>query len=240
MNTMEIATQNDLALLHQKIDVLTEHMEAQRRRQVELEELQRDMTPMINQLFRLSIEELAEIDTEFQLEDLLFLIKRLLRNTRRLNMLLDRLESVMDLGDEIGMIGQGVFNNLVEQLDELEKKGYFTFAQEGSKILDRIVTEYTEEDIQALGENIVTILDTVKNMTQPEILAVANNAVTAIQPTEQPQEPLSTMGLLRELRSPEVRMGMTRMLGVVKAMAEKPDGTTNTDPAADQNTIHKE
>jgi uncharacterized protein YjgD (DUF1641 family) len=240
MDTMEITTQSDLALLHQKIDVLTEHVEAQRRRQVELEELQQDLTPMVNQLFKLSIDELAEIDTEFQLEDLLYLVKRLLRNTRRLNMLLDRLESIMDLGDEISMIGQGAVNDAIEQLDELEKKGYFTFAQEGLMILDRIVTEYSEEDIQALGENIVTILDTVKNMTQPEILAVANNAVTAIQPAEQPQEPLSTIGLLRELRSPEVRMGMTRMLAVVKAMAEEPASVSSTDGSAGKNSNLKE
>ena len=240
MDTMQMTTQNDLASLHYKIDVLIEHIEAQRRRQQELEELQQDLTPMVNQLFKLTIDELAEIDTEFQLEDLLHLVKRLLRNTRRLNMLLDRLESIMDLGDEIGMIGQGVFNNIVEQLDELEKKGFFSFAEEGAKILDRIVSEYTEEDIQALGDNIVTILDTVKNMTQPEILAVANNALTAIQPAEQPQQPLSTLGLLRELRSPEVRMGMTRMLAVVKAMADQPAAAPSTIDATGVNSNSKE
>lgn len=239
MDTMEITSQSELALLHQKIDTLTEHFEAQRRRQIELEELQRDLTPMVNQLFKLTIDELAEIDSEFQLEDLLYLVKRLLRNTRRLNMLLDRLESIMDLGDEVSLIGQQVFNTTVEQLDEMEKKGYFTFAQEGMKIIDRIMSEYTEEDVQALGENIVTILDTVKSMTQPEILAVANNALTAIQPTEVPQEPLSIMGLLRELSSPEVRMGMTRMLAVVKAMADQ-STETSTEISAESNQIEKE
>ena len=34
-----------------------------------------------------------------------------------------------------------------------------------------------EHDARALADNVVTILKTVKNMTQPDIMALANNAV---------------------------------------------------------------
>ena len=76
--------------------------------------------------------------------------------------------------------------------------------------------------MQALGDNIVTILTTVRNMTQPEILAMANNAVGAMKEIPADSEPLSTLALLKEFNDPKVRIGLTRMLGMVKAIADQP------------------
>jgi uncharacterized protein YjgD (DUF1641 family) len=210
----------DLALLHEKIDYLTLQLEAQNKRQRQLEELQNDLIPIANHIIKLSIDELAEIGNDFQLEDLLFLIKRLLRNTNGLLDLLDRMESVMGLTDDVNRIGQEVFNVTVETLDRFEREGYFTFLQEAWKITERIVTEFSEDDVRALGDNIVTILTTVRNMTQPEILSLANNAVEAISAEPTIEDAPSTLKLVRELSNPQVRKGLARMLNVVKVLAD--------------------
>jgi uncharacterized protein YjgD (DUF1641 family) len=215
-------TTNDLALLHEKLDFLTEQMEAQRRRQEELDELKADLIPIANHMVSLSIDELAEIGTEFQLEDLLFLLKRVLRNTEALLRLMDMLEASMGLSDEIQLLGTQVFSNMVETADRLEREGYFSFMREGWVIMERIVAEFDEEDVRALGDNIVTILTTVRNMTQPEVLALANNAVTAIQPKEEVGD-VSTLQLVRSLNDPQVRRGMARLLNIVKTLANDPN-----------------
>ena len=44
----------------------------------------------------------------------------------------------------------------------MEREGYFAFARGGWRIVERIVTEFSEDDVNALGDNIVTILNTVK------------------------------------------------------------------------------
>ena len=88
--------------------------------------------------------------------------------------------------------------------------------------MERIVNEFGEEDVKALGDNIVTILTTVRNMTQPEILALANNAVGAMREVPAETEPLSTLALLKELNDPKVRIGLARLLGMVKALADQP------------------
>ena len=54
-----------------------------------------------------------------------------------------------------------------ERLDAYDKRGFFTFGREMLKVLEQIVTTYSEEDVQQLGANIVGILDTVRNITQP-------------------------------------------------------------------------
>ena len=48
----------------------------------------------------------------------------------------------------------------------MEAKGYFAFVQQAGGIVDQIVTNYSEDDVAALGDNVVLILDTVKEMTQ--------------------------------------------------------------------------
>ena len=61
--------------LYEKIDTLSQHFEAQQQRQEEWNELKGDLIPIANHMIKLSIDELAEIGTEFQSEDLLFLVK---------------------------------------------------------------------------------------------------------------------------------------------------------------------
>ncbi len=223
MDTVEtVSVQKQLDDLTWKVDHLTQLLEAQQRRQQDLDELKADLIPIGNQMLKLSIDELAEIGTEFQMEDLFFLLKRLLRNTHTLVSLLEGLEAGMGLAEEANLIGKQVFSNVVEELDQMEHKGYFAFAREGWSILDRIVTEFSEEDVRALGDNIVTILYTVRNMTQPEMLELANKSLAAIQQDQVTPESVSTWSLLRELSDPKVRVGMVRMLNLLKVLADQP------------------
>ena len=216
----------DLENIHKKLDYLTEYVEAQHKRQQEFDELKQDAIPIANHMIKLSIDELAEIGTEFQVEDLFFLLKRLLRNTGMLMRLVDTLEAGMDLTEELKPIGLQAFSDMVETLDRLEREGYFTFMRESWGIVERIVHEFNEEDVRALGDNVVAILKTVRNMTQPEILTLANQAISAVQPSGAEEEEVSTLSLLRELKDPKVRQGMSRMLNLLKVLADQPTNQT--------------
>jgi uncharacterized protein YjgD (DUF1641 family) len=218
----EVSIHEQLDELSFKVDRLTQLLEAQERRQQSLDELKADLIPIGNQMLKISIDELAEIGTEFQLEDLLFLLKRLLRNTHMLVALLETLEAGMDLAEEASLIGKQVFSTVVEELDQMERKGYFAFAREGWAIVDRIVSEFSEEDVRALGDNVVTILHTVRNMTQPEVLELANRSLEAIKDEQVSEESISAWSLLRELSDPKVRVGMARLLNLLKVLADQP------------------
>ena len=100
----------DLELLHQKLDYLTEQLEAQRQQQEGMNELMHDAVPVVNHMIKLSIDELAEIGTDFQLEDLTFLLKRVLRDTRMLVGLLDQVEAVAELAEEGQVMGKRIFH----------------------------------------------------------------------------------------------------------------------------------
>jgi len=168
----------DIALLHKKVDqlttqieFLTEQAEVQQRRQRDFDELKNDLIPIGNQLVQLTIDELAEIGTEFEGEDLLFLLKRLLRNTQLILKMMDRFEALMGIADEVELLGKQVFSTAVEALDNLEQKGFFTFASESWIALEKFIAQVDPEDIRSIGEDFTppSTLLLLREINQPEI-----------------------------------------------------------------------
>jgi uncharacterized protein YjgD (DUF1641 family) len=199
----------------------------ERQRQERLE-LIHDLTPIANQAFRLSIEQLEEVQEYIDLSDLLRFFKRLLRNGRNFDKMLDQLESAMDLVDTVSPLADEAFGKAVESLTDMERKGYFAFARGGRQIVDNVITSFTEEDVNRLGDNVVLILNTVKDLTQPEIMNfLRNTLLVAEQEIEKPVD-ISYTGLLRQMRDPETRRGLAltmRVLHVIGAQAPV-NGTT--------------
>jgi uncharacterized protein YjgD (DUF1641 family) len=65
-------------------------------------------------------------------------------------------------------------------------------------------------------------LTTIRNMTQPEIMTMANNAIGAIQEGPPETETPSAISLLRELSNPKTRRGMARMINLLQVLDEQP------------------
>jgi uncharacterized protein YjgD (DUF1641 family) len=219
--------------LSAKIDALTVQVaylseqarQAERQRQ-ERAELVRDVTPIANQAFHIAIEQLEEVQEYVDLGDLLRLLKRLLRNARNLERMLDQLEAVSELVDTVGPLGDQAFDRSIQVLADLERKGYFTAAREGVRIADTLVTSFDEHDIRRLGDNIVLIANTVKDMTQPEILNfVRSTLLLAEKELEQPLD-ISTLGLLRQMSDPRVRRGLALTLRVLRAVGSQAEPAT--------------
>jgi uncharacterized protein YjgD (DUF1641 family) len=187
-----------------------------------MNELKRDLLPIGNQMIKLTIDELAEIGSEFQAEDLLYLVKRLLRDTQLLTQMLDQLEAAAGMLDETSRIGKQVFNQSVAALDQMERQGYFAFARGSWRVFERVVGEFSEEDLNALGDHIGMVLDLIKRLTQPEFLVLADNALKALQAEPAGDGKVSLWALMRELSDPQTRKGMARMLELVKVLADKP------------------
>ena len=186
----------DLALLHQKLDYLTEQLEAQRQQQEGINELMHDAVPVVNHMIKLSIDELAEIGSDFQLEDLLFLLKRILRDTHMLVGLLDQVEAVAELAEEGQVMGKRIFHQITMELDRLEREGYFGFARAGWSVAERAVKEFNAEDVEVMG----------------------NRMVDAFQ--EDLPEKISFLSLLRVMGDPKVRRGLYRSMNLLKVIGD--------------------
>ncbi len=189
----------DIALINEKVDqmvmqiaYLTEQAESQQRRVREFDELKADLIPIGNQLIHLTINELEEIGTDFELEDLLFLLKRVLRNTPLILSMMDRFESLMGIADEFELLGKQVFSSAVETLDQLEQTGLFTQAGE---LFDTLAKENTLSDMNKMLK--AFHLDESEEASAPS---------------------LST--LVREANRPETRRAFFRLVKVLQALGE--------------------
>jgi uncharacterized protein YjgD (DUF1641 family) len=201
-----------------QVEFLTEEALRQKRRQQEWDELKDDLIPIGNDLFRLAVTQLEEVEPHVQMEDMLRLLKRVLRNTRNLELMLDQLESLTELWQDAGPLSRDAFLTVINRLNEMERKGYFVFLQGGLDMADRIVTSFTEEDVRQLGENIVLILQTVKEMTQPQIMTMLRQTAHVVND----EEPVDTslFGIVRQLNDPAVKRGLAKTLQVLKSVAE--------------------
>ena len=115
-------------------------------------------------------------------------------------------------------------------LQELDQRGYFTFAKSGLGVVDRVVTSFTEDDVNQLGDNIVLILQTVKEMTQPEVMELLQGAAQSLE--EDVTETPSTMSIIRQMRDPEVKRGLARMLRVLRSFSDNPNPITTSNQEA--------
>ncbi len=217
-----VALNQKLDALTQQVAYLTEQAQRTERERQERAELMHDLTPIVNDGFRLAVEQLEEVQEYVDLGDLLRILKRLLRNGRNIETMLDQLESLMDLAQTVGPLSNQAFETVTDLLQQAEHKGYFAFARGGLKIADNVVTSFTEDDVLRLGDNVVLILNTVKDVTQPEILGLVRGIVSDVK-TEvaKPVANVSLLALLGQMRDPQVRRGLALTLRILRVIGAR-------------------
>ncbi len=218
MDEVMLELNRKMDLLSAQVQFLTEQAQAAERQRAERAELMRDLTPIVNDAYRLTVEQLEEVEQYVDLNDLLRLLKRLLRNGRNFDKLLDQIESALDLVETVGPLSDEAFGKAVDTLEQMERKGYFVFARGGMQIVDNIVTSFGEEDVRLLGDNVVLILRTIKEMTQPEVMNFVRNTVEIIDREKDQPVQTSLVALWRQLQDPNVRRGLAISMRVLRTI----------------------
>lgn len=138
-------------------------------------------------------------------------------------------EQWVELVHELTPVSSEAMATATQLLSDAEAKGYFGFIRGGAGVVDKVVTSFSEDDVDALGDNIVLILNTVKEMTQPEVMALLQRtAVTAQEVEEAHGEPPSLLGLLKQMRDPATRRGLGRAMTLLRSIGEESPATGPT------------
>lgn len=207
-----------------QLDVVVAELREQRLRRQQWEELASDLAPISGEALAMASRELEAVQEWVEPSDMLRLLRRILRNTNNIEEGMATYESAMEFLADAGPLTSQAFAKVLESLDEFERRGYFEFAGAGLGVIDRVVANYSKEDVEALGDNVVHMLDIVKDLTQPEMLAVAQRLLDVVQRQQQvaelePTEPPSLFALAGRMRDPEVRRGLGRALNTFKAVS---------------------
>lgn len=195
--------------LDRKLDLVLAEIDSIRRVRREFEELKEDLSRVGKDAFRTAVIEMDEVAPFVSTGDFAALAKRLLRNVNTLNEILGQLESAREFVADATPLGRQLFSDGLAKLDELDRKGYFAMAREIQRALDNVVASFSVEDVRLLADNLVAILQTVKNLTQPGMLQAINNAVDVYKQIDfDTMEEYSLWRAFREANKPEMRRGL--------------------------------
>ncbi len=206
-----------------QLDYLTGELQRQRHQRERWQELVDDLSPLVEQAMGSAINHLAEDECQFS--ELWKLAHTFVQNAAVLEAWIGPLRAMSALADELGPLAAPAVSSLNDKLQQLDERGYFRFLREAAALVDKVVTSFTEQDVRLLGENIVLILQTVKQMTQPEVMSLLGRTALAVQEDDSDGagEPPSFLALVKQMRDPRVRRGLARLVATLRAVgAESP------------------
>ena len=127
-------------------------------------------------------------------------------------------ESLAELTGDLSPVTRQSLESLTKVLEQAEERGYFEFARGGMDAADRVVTSFTKDDVDALADNIVLILETIKEMTQPEIMQMLRATFAFAGEIDEQSSPPGLLSIVNRLRSPAARRGLYRLVFLVESL----------------------
>lgn len=216
----EIAIQDQINEINRKLDLVLEEVNRQRLKREEVEDLMADVSVIGNDVFANTVKKLDNAGIELNYEALESLFVRFVRNIDTFNQLFEMLESATDLMKDVGPIINQVGLDAIHEMSELEQRGYFEFFKEAKGIMDNIVDHFPPNEVRALADNVVMILETVKSMTQPDMLLAMNNALTVFKSMDTKEiEEYSMWRAFKAMKSKEMRKGIGFMISFLKKLS---------------------
>lgn len=195
--------------LDKKLDVLLEYVNNQRLNTEMISDLTKDLQIIGKDAYDSTVEELDKRQVELDPAEMTDLAVTFLRNIGNIKTVLNTLEMAVDLSKEVGPLANEAIIDFSKKLGEFDQKGYFEFIKGVGPIIDNIVTGFGKEDLDELADSIVTILQIVKEVTQPEILGTVKNAIKTFNAMETEEvESYSMWKAMREMNSPEMKKAL--------------------------------
>jgi uncharacterized protein YjgD (DUF1641 family) len=214
--------------INRKLDIILEETLSQRQNREAVTDLVDDVAIVGKDAFKGMVNSLDNAGIELDPESVNHLVMGLIRNIDNFNMLLSTLESATDFVKDASPIIKQVGIDGVAKFNEYEQKGYFNFLSEFGHIIDNIVEHYSVEDVRMLADNIVVIMDTVKNLTQPQMLKSIDNAIRIFAKLEMDNIPeYSIFKVMRELNKPEMKKAFGFMITFMKNLSKNTISNNN-------------
>jgi len=213
MSTDELILER-LARIEEKLDRVAA-MEAQlgtfTRSFENLHDLGRDVSLLVGPTVNLVTEELAEVETGFQLEDFFRLFKQLLLNMKNLAWSLEQLENAIDWWHDLEPLLKIAVPHVIDKLDDLEQKGIFRINSAILNMYAKIAAAYTTEDFEIMGDGFVRMHGIVKKFADPVVIQSLEAVVDmyAKLASAYTSEDIEAMG-----------DGFVRMHGIIKKFSE--------------------
>jgi len=174
---MEVPVMNNEELILQRLDRLEATLAPLSETFKSMMELKDDLTPLINRGFKVLIEELQDVESAFQIEDLFRLVKRGLRSIRNFSWSLEQLESLIDLFTTLEPLLKSTVPQLIHYLDDMEQKGVFRTYAAMLSVRAKVAKQYTPEDFELMSDAFTSLLGLLRKLANPEVQTLLQRMV---------------------------------------------------------------
>jgi uncharacterized protein YjgD (DUF1641 family) len=184
-------------------------------------ELRDDLIPLSAQAFRLLINELEDIESGFQLEDLLDMIKTFMRSVKTITFSLQQMQNIVDFVTTIEPLLRSAVPQMINYLDDLEQKGVLRMFTAMLDVRAKIASAYTAEDIDKIGDGAVALLGLAKKLSDPQAIAFLEKVAEMPGHVDLSQsKDVGPFGLIGAASSKEVKQGLGVVMELTKAMGK--------------------
>jgi len=185
-----------------------------------LGELREELAPRVNEAVQALIVELADVEADFQLEDLLFLIKKMMRNVRNLDFALDQMKNLIDFALTAEPLLKSSVPQVITFLDDLEQRGVLRLLGTGMEVLKKVGASYSAEDLQQVAEGVVRLAGILKKLAAPGALDLLDRAADLPARVDvSAAQAVGPWGMLRGMGDPQVQQGLGVLLEFTKGLA---------------------
>jgi len=196
-----------------------------------IKELREDVIPLSGQAFRLLIRELEDVESSFQLEDLMALLKRSLRSVKHIIFALEQMENIVDFVTTIEPLLKSSVPQIINYLDDLEQRGVLRIISSTLDVRAKIAEAYDAEDIDQIGDGAVAALGLAKKLSDPKAAEFLEKIAELPSKVDlSSAKPVGPFGMLSALSSKEARQGLGVLLQLTKAMGELKNGGNGSSP----------
>lgn len=208
-------------LILEKLGTIEAELAAMREAREPMDDMIRDLNPIMKQALYVLINEFKDVEDNFQLEDLMPLAKKFLTNVKNITWALEALETIIDMWHTMEPMMKSALHNTVRYLGTLEQKGVFRTYEAMLDVRAKIAQNYGPEDIEAMGDSFVVLIGLLKKMSDPKMLELlekltdlpANMDLAAAKP-------VGVCGLVGVMANAEVKDGIGVAMQMVKALGK--------------------
>jgi uncharacterized protein YjgD (DUF1641 family) len=182
-------------------------------------DLGRDVSLLTYPTVKILTEELGEVETGFQMEDISFLLKRFLLSLRHIAWGLEQLENLVDWWQDMEPIMKIAVPHFIDVLEDMDQKGIFRGYQAMLQGYAKIAQTYEPEDIDLIAEGIVRMHGVAMKFTDPKFINFIESFMDVpAQVNLEECKPTGPFGLMWRMRSQESRQGLGVLAELAKAM----------------------
>jgi uncharacterized protein YjgD (DUF1641 family) len=193
-----------------------------------LNELREDMIPLGNQAVQLLINELQDIEAGFELEDLFHLVKQMLRSTRSIVFALRQMVGIVEFIKDMEPLLKHSVPQMINYLNDLEQRGVLRIINSMMGVRAKVAAAYSSEDVDQIGDGMVSLLGLAKSLTDPKILTFLQKVVEIPATVDlSVSKKVGPWGLVSAGSNDEVKEGLGVLIELTKALSKlKENGGT--------------